>query len=116
MKPTRRQFVQVTLTSMVLFAAGGNTLAKALSAGPSAAGEKKMSVKAAWKTTQVSDNTQMRVFMAWPENAAAKVPGVLVLQEAFGVNEHIRDVTQRIAALGYVTAAPELCHRTGSGF
>jgi carboxymethylenebutenolidase len=37
-------------------------------------------------------------------------------QEAFGVNAHIRDVTERLAAEGYVAIAPELFHRTGAGF
>ncbi|MBW4078852.1 MAG: dienelactone hydrolase family protein [Acidobacteria bacterium] len=39
---------------------------------------------------------------------------VIVLQEAFGVNDHIRDVTERFAAAGYYAVAPELFHRTGS--
>lgn len=37
---------------------------------------------------------------------------LLVFQEAFGVNAHIRDVAQRFADLGYVAVAPELFHRT----
>jgi carboxymethylenebutenolidase len=37
---------------------------------------------------------------------------VLVFQEAFGVNHHIRNVTERFAAEGYVAIAPELFHRT----
>ena len=36
----------------------------------------------------------------------------MVFQEAFGVNGHIRDVTERFAAQGYVAIAPELFHRT----
>ncbi|MDE3154519.1 MAG: dienelactone hydrolase family protein [Acidobacteriota bacterium] len=43
-------------------------------------------------------------------------PGLIVLQEAFGVNAHIRDVTRRFAAAGYVVIAPELYHRTAPGF
>jgi carboxymethylenebutenolidase len=38
-------------------------------------------------------------------------PGILVFQEAFGVNPHIRRVCRRLAAAGYVAAAPELFHR-----
>ena len=38
--------------------------------------------------------------------------GLMVFQEAFGVNEHIRDVTNRFAALGYFAISPELFHRT----
>ncbi|MGE3328157.1 MAG: dienelactone hydrolase family protein [Acidimicrobiia bacterium] len=39
--------------------------------------------------------------------------GVIVLQEAFGVNEHIVDVCNRIAAAGYIAVAPHLFHRSG---
>jgi carboxymethylenebutenolidase len=39
--------------------------------------------------------------------------GVIVLQEAFGVNDHIEDVCRRIAAAGYVAVAPHLFHRSG---
>ncbi len=39
---------------------------------------------------------------------------VIVIQEAFGVNDHIRDVTERFAAAGYYAVAPELFHRAGS--
>jgi carboxymethylenebutenolidase len=39
---------------------------------------------------------------------------VVVLQEAFGVNDHIRDVTERFAARGFLAVAPELFHRDGS--
>jgi carboxymethylenebutenolidase len=43
-------------------------------------------------------------------------PGLLVLQEAFGVNAHIRDMVERFAREGYVAIAPELFHRTAPGF
>ncbi|HEY9668459.1 MAG TPA: dienelactone hydrolase family protein, partial [Coleofasciculaceae cyanobacterium] len=43
-------------------------------------------------------------------------PGVIVVQEIFGVNNHIRDVTQRIAKEGYVAIAPALYQRQAPGF
>ena len=52
-----------------------------------------------------------------PVNVAGdtKAPqAIIVLQEAFGVNEHIREVTDRFAAAGYFAVAPELFHREGS--
>ena len=64
---------------------------------------------------QVADGTTMNAFVATPEDGG-KLPGLLVFQEAFGVNPHIRDVTQRFAKQGYVAIAPELFHRTGPGF
>lgn len=39
--------------------------------------------------------------------------GVLVVQEAFGVNDHIEDVAGRFAAEGWLAVAPHLFHRTG---
>jgi carboxymethylenebutenolidase len=40
-------------------------------------------------------------------------PTVLVVQEIFGVHEHIRDVCRRFAKLGYLAVAPELYARQG---
>ncbi|WP_238366480.1 dienelactone hydrolase family protein [Mesobacterium pallidum] len=41
---------------------------------------------------------------------------VVVLQEIFGVNGHIRSVCDRLAALGYVAAAPALFDRVSRGY
>jgi carboxymethylenebutenolidase len=43
-------------------------------------------------------------------------PGLLVMQEAFGVNAHIKDVTERFAREGYTAIAPALFHRTDPNF
>lgn len=40
-------------------------------------------------------------------------PIVLVIQEIFGVHEHIQDVVRRLAKLGYLAIAPELFIRQG---
>jgi carboxymethylenebutenolidase len=40
-------------------------------------------------------------------------PVVLVVQEIFGVHEHIKDVCRRFAKLGYIAVAPELYARQG---
>ncbi|MEH2412092.1 dienelactone hydrolase family protein [Nostoc sp.] len=40
-------------------------------------------------------------------------PIVLVIQEIFGVHEHIQDITRRFAQLGYLAIAPELFIRQG---
>ena len=39
--------------------------------------------------------------------------GIVLVQEAFGVNDHIEDVARRFAAEGWLTVAPHLFHRTG---
>lgn len=41
--------------------------------------------------------------------------GVLVAGELFGLSGHVRDVCERVAALGYVALAPDLHHRTAPG-
>jgi carboxymethylenebutenolidase len=38
---------------------------------------------------------------------------VIVIQEAFGITDHIKDVAGRLAAEGYLAVAPHLFHRTG---
>jgi carboxymethylenebutenolidase len=47
-------------------------------------------------------------YLALPEHAAPPLPGVLVIQEVWGVNGQIEDVTRRIAAAGYVALAPDV--------
>jgi carboxymethylenebutenolidase len=47
-------------------------------------------------------------YLALPDRAAPPLPGVVVIQEIYGVNDHIRDVTRRIAAAGYAALAPDL--------
>lgn len=39
-------------------------------------------------------------------------PGVIIGMEIFGVNDHIKDITNRIAELGYVAIAVDFYHRT----
>jgi len=41
---------------------------------------------------------------------------VVVIQEIFGVNHHIRSVVDRVAAEGYAAVAPALFDRTQPGF
>ena len=54
----------------------------------------------------------MPLYEAGPDGPARGA--VVVVQEAFGVNEHIQDVTRRFAAVGYHAVAPHLFHRTGA--
>ena len=52
--------------------------------------------------------------LARPASSDA-LPGVIVVQEAFGLNDHIKGVARRLAGEGYVTLAPDLFHRGGPG-
>ena len=67
-----------------------------------------------WLTLDTTDGP-MRVYRVRPpaETAVSPPAAVVVLQEAFGVNDHIQDVTRRVAAEGYVALAPDLFHRSG---
>lgn len=67
-----------------------------------------------WLELPTSDGP-MRVYCARPADPTPPAAAVLVLQEAFGVNDHIQDLTRRVAAEGYLALAPELFHRTGGG-
>jgi carboxymethylenebutenolidase len=53
-------------------------------------------------------------YLARP-TAGGPHPAVLVFMEIFGINPHIRDVTERVAREGYVALAPDTFHRTGPG-
>lgn len=63
-------------------------------------------------TLQVADGSSMTAYTSSPINAAGKLPAIIVLQEAFGVNHHIRKVTERFAKEGFAAISPELFHRT----
>jgi carboxymethylenebutenolidase len=55
----------------------------------------------------------MRLYEAVPDGAARGA--LIVIQEAFGVNPHIEDVTRRAADAGYHAVAPDMFHRSGPG-
>jgi carboxymethylenebutenolidase len=52
-------------------------------------------------------------YLARPERAEGPLSGLLVIQEAWGVDGHIEDVTRRLAAAGYVALAPDLFAKAG---
>jgi carboxymethylenebutenolidase len=66
-------------------------------------------------TLEVGDGTQMEAYHAKPQGGGRR-PGLMILQEAFGVNAHVRDVADRFAREGFAALAPELFHRTAPGF
>ena len=53
---------------------------------------------------------KMEAYEARPQDSGS-YPGIVVLMEAFGLNDHIKKVTERIAQEGYVAIAPDLYHR-----
>src|SRR6188508_799213 len=66
------------------------------------AGEVKIPVK----------DREIPAYRAMPA-AGGPFPVVLVVQEIFGVHEHIKDICRRLAKLGYLAVAPELYARQG---
>jgi carboxymethylenebutenolidase len=71
-------------------------------------------IDGAWIELEVGDGARMRAWLARPEGRA-KAPGLVVFQEAYGVNGHIREVCEKFAAEGFVALAPEIFHRTAPG-
>ncbi len=51
-------------------------------------------------------------YLARPSQSANN-PGIVVIHEAFGLVEHIRDVARRFANIGYDALAPDLYARAG---
>ena len=101
---TRRDFVMTTLATG--FAAAVQPVAASTqittdSAGL-AAGEVKIPVK----------DGEVPAYRAMPAGGK-NLPTVLVVQEIFGVHEHIKDVCRRLAKAGYLAIAPELYARQG---
>jgi len=70
-------------------------------------------IQAGWVKVP-NGNLQIDSYLAEPQGAGP-FPGIIVIQEIFGVNSHIRDVTERIAREGYVTIAPAIYQRTAPG-
>ncbi|MBY0249225.1 MAG: dienelactone hydrolase family protein [Nitrospiraceae bacterium] len=59
-----------------------------------------------------SGNVTMKAFVAAPQTKE-KRPAVIVIQEWWGLTDHIRDIARRYAAEGYVAIAPDLYSRLG---
>ena len=49
----------------------------------------------------------IRGYLAWPADAADKLPGVVVVHENRGLNPYIEDVARRLAVAGFMALAPD---------
>lgn len=67
----------------------------------------------AGETSIPTQGDNMPAWHARPKNAQGALPIVIVIQEIFGVHEHIRDICRRLALEGYLAVAPELYFRQG---
>ncbi len=64
------------------------------------------------KVTFDSDGDRCEGYLARPggDGSGDQGPGVIVIQEWWGLVGHIREVADRLAAQGFVALAPDLCH------
>lgn len=100
---SRRTFVVTSLAAG--FAIASNPiLAQAIKTDSAGLVEGEVSVP-------VSDG-KIPAYRAMPDKPG-KYPVVLVVQEIFGVHEHIKDMCRRFAKLGYYAIAPEMYARQG---
>jgi carboxymethylenebutenolidase len=100
---TRREFVMTTLAAGFALAVrpvSAQTITT--DAGGLEAGEVKIPVAGG----------DIPAYRAMPASGGP-FPVVLVVQEIFGVHEHIKDICRRFAKLGYLAVAPELYARQG---
>ncbi|MDY6783190.1 MAG: dienelactone hydrolase family protein [Cyanobacteriota bacterium] len=70
------------------------------------------------ETAQVKVNSsdiEVDAYIATPQGKGP-FPGVVVIQEIFGVNDHIREIARRLAMEGYVAIAPAIYQRQAPGF
>lgn len=100
---TRREFVAVTL------AVGFALAVRPVSAETLVTDETSL---IAGEVKIPTADGQIPAYRAMPATGRA-YPVVLVVQEIFGVHEHIKDVCRRFAKLGYLAIAPELYARQG---
>jgi carboxymethylenebutenolidase len=56
---------------------------------------------------------EIPAYRAYPAKGKAPFPTVIVVHEIFGVHEHIRDVSRRLAKLGFYAIVPDLYSRQG---
>jgi carboxymethylenebutenolidase len=99
---TRREFVVTTL------ATGFALAVQPVSAETIKTDDK--GLEAGEVKVPVGDDQTIPAYRAMPAEGGP-FPVVLVVQEIFGVHEHIKDVCRRLAKLGYLAAAPELYAR-----
>jgi len=71
-------------------------------------------VSSKWVKVQ-NQGLSIDAYLAKPE-ATGTYPAVIVIQEIFGVNEHIRDICDRLVKEGYVAISPAIYQRQAPGF
>ncbi|NHN31988.1 dienelactone hydrolase family protein [Paenibacillus agricola] len=71
-----------------------------------------MGLQSEW--IEYGDQQQLSGYLVLPEGPAPlEKPAVMVIQEIWGVDPHIQDVTARFAKAGFIAFAPDLFHQAG---
>ena len=102
---TRRAFVTAGLAAGFALAAEPVTAQTVITTDTKGLTAGEVKIKAA-------DGVEIPAYRAFPDTGD-QFPVVLVVQEIFGVHEHIKDVCRRFAKKGYMAIAPELYARQG---
>ncbi|WP_380878281.1 carboxymethylenebutenolidase [Sphingomonas sp. DBB INV C78] len=111
----RRAFL-AELTKLAGSAAAANALAAAIAANPAAAAivatdDKRLKTgETSWNT---ANTRKMSGYWASPTAAKKPLPAVIVIHENRGLNDHIRDVTRRVALEGFHALAPDFLSVAG---
>lgn len=63
--------------------------------------------------TYSSGDAKIKAYIAYPDKLN-HLPGLVIVHEIFGLNDHIRDVARRFANQGYAVIAPHLYSRPGN--
>ncbi len=107
----RRGFME-RLTQLAGSAAAAATIAPLLAASSAQAaivpeGDARVT------TATVTYGDGMKGYLVRPATVSAALPSVIVIHENRGLNEHIRDVTRRMALEGFVALAPDFLSPLG---
>jgi carboxymethylenebutenolidase len=70
-------------------------------------------MKGSYLTIAAKDGGSFKAYLAKPEKGSG--PGIVLLQEIFGINQYVRDVADYYAEEGYVVIAPDLFWRLEPG-
>lgn len=111
----RRAFLN-DMTKLAGSAAAANALIAAIAANPAAAAiiapdDKRLkTAETSWKTGQ---DRIMKGYWASPADTGGPLPAVIVIHENRGLNDHIRDVTRRMALEGFHALAPDFLSPAG---
>jgi len=111
----RRAFM-ADLTRLAGGTAAANALLLGIAADPAAASivpaddPRVHTIELGWPT---SATRKLKGYSARPAAARGKLPVVIVVHENRGLNEHIRDITRRVAIEGFTAVAPDFLSPMG---